>query len=80
MNLNGNEYNILVNEAGNHTCALHDNHNKLLTTEGCESECKSYYHCDTIAWANDEHKLMNDEAWRCECGRINNHGDECEGC
>jgi hypothetical protein len=75
-----NEYEILVNNKGEHTCSLHDNHNKPLTTEWCEENCGMYSGCDTIAWANDEHKLLNGEAWRCKCGAICNLEEDCDQC
>jgi len=43
----------------------------------CEENCPKYSSCDTIAWAEDESKLLNGEAWECaKCGSIVNYSDE----
>ena len=45
--------------------------------EWCEENCPKYSSCDTIAWADDELKLLDGEAWECEkCGNIVNNSDE----
>ena len=47
------------------------------TFDWCEENCPKYSSCDTIAWAEDESKLLDGEAWECaKCGSIVNNSDE----
>jgi hypothetical protein len=72
------EFDILVNKEGEHMCCLHDH---PLTGEWCDANCPKYSSCDTIAWADDEAKLLYGEAWRCpKCRTIVNNGDDCSKC
>ena len=60
-------------------CAAHD---EPRTFEWCEKNCPKYYSCDTVAWAGDEIKLLDGEAWEClECGNIIDNSDKlCPDC
>jgi len=40
-------------------CSLHPG--ELLTSDWCEENCERYYHCDTVAWADDEQKRVDRE-------------------
>ena len=43
----------------------------------CEENCPKHSSCDTIAWANDELKLLDGDAWECaSCREIVNNSDE----
>lgn len=47
----------------------------------CEENCPKYSSCDTIAWADDELKLLDGEAWECpKCGNIVNNDEPCWKC
>ena len=55
-------------------CAAYDEPRSF---DWCEENCPKYSSCDTIAWANDEHKLLDGEAWECvKCGSIINNSDK----
>ena len=55
-------------------CAAYD---EPRTFEWCENNCPKYSSCDTIAWAGDELKLLDNEAWECsECSSIIDNSDE----
>lgn len=55
-------------------CAAYDTPRSF---DWCEENCPKYSSCDTIAWADDELKLLDGEAWECpKCGSIVNNSDE----
>jgi hypothetical protein len=60
-------------------CAAYDTPRSFVW---CEENCPKYYTCDTIAWADDELKLLNGEAWECSvCHSIINNVDKrCWSC
>ena len=60
-------------------CCLHE---KPRSFEWCQKNCPEQSSCDTYAWANDEAKLLDGEAWLCEgCGCIYDVSEaECSTC
>ena len=55
-------------------CAAYDEPRSF---DWCDENCPKYSSCNTIAWADDELKLFDGEAWECaKCGSIVNNSDE----
>ena len=53
------ETGYLLEDGNSFMCCSHET---ARTFQWCEENCGRYYHCDTIAWANDEAKANNCES------------------